>query len=283
MDTDRILTMLTTSPIASDRVEAARALADTPESSELLVRALLDARDTDPDPAVREEAARALGAPAHQAVMRRSVVLAMRNQTGADASGALSFEAREEGASPDGESRRWIVEISAGQALFTAEGTDEKIAVEIGDAGQTIQDEPAGAEEATGQPSLKRRIRMQDRVFTLTPMAYLKLREWMDKAPPPPAPPARRTIPRVAWGLIALGAVQLVFPTVLSPFWGAVWILLGAANIIAPPRKLDLVNALAVMMAGTWYILFAEDWAKLIGYLPGIWGTLRLFDYFRNR
>jgi hypothetical protein len=46
---------------------------------------------------------------------------------------------------------------------------------------------------------------------------------------------------------------------------------------------LDLLNALIVMLTGMWYILFAGPGVNLVGYAPGIWGTLRLVETMRNR
>jgi len=285
MTVDRNLDQLTSAGEASDRLEALRALAETEESSETVVRALLDARDSDPDAAVREEAARILRSPAHQALMRRSIVLSMRSAVPADASGALFFEAWEEIAPGGSDSIRWLVEISPGEALFRREGTDDCVAVPTANAAAVVEINPEiGPPEAEGRTAPRRRIRVQDHTLNLSPTAYLKLCEWMEKAAEPAATRrGRRAVPRIAWVLLAAGAIQLALSATLSPIWGAACILLGAANLFAPPRKLDLVNAIMVLMAGVWYVLFAGPGLNLLGYVPGVWGSLRVFEFIRGR
>jgi hypothetical protein len=285
MDVDRILNQLTTAGEATDRLEAVRALSKPTESSESIVRALLDARDSDPDEAVRREAARVLRSPAHQAVMRGSIVLSMRNGSAAEPSGALAFEAWEASGSGGTDPVRWIAELSAAEAVFRREATGEQIVVPIADAAAVIQFdmEPASG-EGTGLPALRRCMRIQDHTLELSPAAYLKLSEWVEKdAETPATGHGRRAIPRIAWILLASGVIQLAFSPTLSPFWGVVCVLLGAANVIAPPRKLGFVNAVSIMLAGVWYILFAGPGLNLLGYIPGVWGSLRVFEFIRRR
>jgi hypothetical protein len=285
MDVDRILNQLITAGEATDRLEAVRALSKPAESSEAIVRALLDARDSDPDATVREEAARILRSPVHQAVIHRSIVLSMRNGIAAETSGALAFEAWEESGAGGTDPVRWVGGLSGGEAIFRSETTGEQIDIPLTGAAAGIQFEmePASGEE-TGLPAPRRRIRLTNHTLNLSPTAYLKLSEWVEKAAAPPAAGrGRRAVPRIAWILLAAGFIQLALQATLSPFWGVVCILLGAANVVAPPRRLDLVNAIGVMLAGVWYILFAGPGLNLLGYIPGVWGSLRVFEFIRSR
>lgn len=281
-----ILDKLSVSRAVSERLEAVRTLGGLDESGEVIVRALLDARDSDPDPEVRAEAARALRSTVHQAVLRQTIALALRAEPPAELPTGISFEAWETTPETSAPPDRWIVELSAEEAVFLQEGTGERIVLALTEASAAIQPVEGSPAEAlqSGFSSTRRYIQVRDHTLGLSPTAHMKLMEWLDRIPAAaPAGKARRAIPRSAWILLGLGIVQLAFPGTLSPFWGGAWVLLGAANIAAPPRRLDLLNALVVMLAGMWYILFAGPGLSLLGYGPGIWGTLRLVEYARNR
>jgi hypothetical protein len=285
-DIETLLKLLSASSAIAERLEAIQALAGLTESSEIIVRALLDARDSDPDADVRAEAARALRATVHQNVLRQTVALALRAELPAGTPAAISFEAWEAAPVASSNQDRWIVELFVEQAVFLNERTNERICIESKDAAaiHPFDGAPAASPETGSTPPMRRFVQVEGHTLGLSLIAYVKLMEWMDRLQAAaPAGNARRSIPRSAWVLLGLGIIQLAFPGTLSPFWGGAWVLLGAANIALPPRQLILINPLVVALTGMWYILFAGPGLSLIGYGPGIWGTLRVVDYMRNR
>jgi hypothetical protein len=283
---EQLLDNLSQAKLVLSRREAARELGTLAESNERIVRALLDARDTDDDEEVRREAAQALTAAPHREVIRKNIALAMRAEQQAEGESTVFFEAWESG--PEGQTgaERWIVELTDANAVFTKETSREKISITGEQAGHSIvaSGAPSTVGEGAGLSEGRLTISVEGRNLALSRTGYGKLMDWMEKN-------ADRTNViqsngRISWwgvGLLAMGGLQLALSGGFSPFWGVVFLILGGINLVLPPQKMVFPNGLALMAGGLWYILFAGPGYSFVGYLPGVWGTLKIIDFYRGR
>jgi hypothetical protein len=283
---EQLLDNLAGATLVLSRREAARELGTLTESNERIVRALLDARDSDDDGEVRREAARSLTAAPHREILRRNIALAMRMTRMEEGESRVLFEAWESGADQPSGAERWIVELTDAEAAFTKEAGRQKIAISGGEARQRIAvpgPPPAAGEEA-GKPDERMIVVVEGRNLAISRTGYGKLLDWMEKhTDRPKAVPRAAGIPLGGIVLLALGGVQIVAGEGFSPFWGAVFLVLGVLNLFLPARRMVFFNALGLMAGGLWYILFAGPGYGLLGYLPAVWGTLKIIDLFRGR
>ncbi len=286
---------LSSAELVASRREAARELGTLTESNERIVRALLDARDTDTDEEVRREAAQALNSAPHREIIRNNAILTMRIAAQPEVDSTALFEAWEPGVEPGAGAEHWTVELSGASATFTKEESQEKIVVPGAQANSSIviPAQPPVAGIGTGLPEGGMAIQVEGRNLVTSRAGYGKLADWLEKCRD-----RTGTMPRVrkfSWwivGLAAFGGVQLAVAFWGTPqtsaggfglFWGILFLVLAGLNFFLPLQKMLFPNGLALMFGGFWFVLFAGSQYSMIGYLPALWGTMKVFEVLRNR